>query len=619
MSMNTSMIKLPKIFSDGMVLGKTAKVWGWASPSQIVTASFLGKNYEATADETGRFTFTFTAEQFGGGHTLTIGDTVINDVHIGRVWFCGGQSNMEGPISRTRLSLGEYVVDDPRIRIFQAEKGLNFVEPEKDVNGKWNTATGDFLDNMYAVPYFFARSILESLPDDNAPIGLVCTPSGGTPMEGWLPEEIVSDFPDIHKTLKPLQEPNFVEKTTAEKDKPIQEWHKKLRENDKGLAENWQSPDYDDSNWQSRALLDPTGSPKHGVVWLRRKFVFPKVDGAVILNLGRFENSVTVYINGKEVINIGYSYPPCRCKIPAGLLREGENTIAVRIVGDGGNPIAIAGKEYALLHGSGRVNFLLGNWKWRVGAELEQCPSGVWFYGYPCGVYNFMLAPLLGYSVDGLLWYQGESNTGNPKPFKELFTAFVKHMRKHFGEDLPVIFTQLPNYIDPNNFVRAGGVGDPGENWAALRERQRQCLDIPNTAMAVTIDCGDYNDLHPTDKKTVGDRLALHARRLVYNENIVSDGPIVERVEFNKKEEKIIVHFKHKEGLWAKGGHPILRIEDHDDSIHNRHAAIINETLVADARGLRPSFVSFGWADCPSVVVYNAYCIPASPFEEEVK
>jgi sialate O-acetylesterase len=611
------MIRLPSVFSDGAVLSKEAKVWGWAEPRQFVMASFLEKNYETITDDAGRFEFTFMSENFGGPFDLVIEDTTIS-VYIGRVWFCGGQSNMEGPISRTRMSLGEYVIDDPRIRIFQAEKGHKFDGPAQDVGGKWNTATGDFLDNMYAVPYFFARNLLASLPEDDVPIGLVCTPSGGTSLEGWLPEEIVKNHPEIHEKLPPLKAPGFIERVTEEAEGNVQAWYKDLHERDRGISENWRSPDFDDSDWEQCVLLDTTYLPKYGSVWYRKKFKLPKIAGEALLNLGRFENSVTVYINGKEVVNIGYSYPPCRCKISEGVLVEGENTIAIRVVGGGDTIKVIPGKEYALLFDGQRVNFLDGKWRRNVGAEKEKCPPGAWFYSHPCGVYNFMLAPLLGYSVDGFLWYQGESNTGHPHNYKMLFTEFVTHIRKFFGKQMPVLFTQVANCVDPYSYGMVGGFGAPGGYWAILREQQRQCLQIPNTAMAVTIDCGEWNDLHPTDKKTVGDRLALHARRMVYDEDIVSCGPAVDRVEFDPRDEKLTVHFLNKEGLWAKGGHPLLYVMDKDQSVHSVYATLRNETLEAICGGLIPVVVRFAWADCPSVPVYNAYGLPASPFEEVI-
>lgn len=622
-----SQVKLPSIFSDGMVIGKSAKIWGEARANQGVTAEFCGKKYDAVSDKTGRFEFTIQSEEFGGPFELKVEDTIISDVHVGRVWLCGGQSNMEGPLSRTRLSLGEFIKDDPRIRVFQAEKGLNFERPQKDVNGTWNSATGDFLNHMFAVPYFFARNLLSegASPEialDDVKIGLVCIAAGGTSIEGFLPEKIVREHPEIYEKLLTMKRMDYVKNATMESENAVNSWYDELSENDKGFAEDWKNPNLDDSDWQSRVLLDPTGSPRFGSVWLRRKFNLDSTDGEFILDFGRLENSVTIYINGNEVTNIGYMYPPCCCAVPNELLMVGENTLTVRIVGDTHTPRVVPGKDYMLLTPGGRVDFTIGKWKWRVGAKAKKCPESAFFYSNPCGVYNYMLAPLLGYSAEGMIWYQGESNTGTPHSYKTLFTAFVQHIRRYFGE-IPVIFTQIANYIDPHSYPHVGGFGAPGGYWAILREQQRQCLQIPNTAMAVAIDCGEYNDLHPADKKSVGDRLALHARRLVYGEDIVADGPTVERVEYNPVDTKITVHFNSAEGLWAKGGHPTMLVVFKDGSCHSIFCAIRGNTMespVGSPTGtLIPRAVRFCWADCPAVPVYNAYGLPASPFEEVIK
>ena len=599
-----SKLKLPAFFSNGMIIGKKARIWGWGEPGQTVNAMFLCKKYETVCDPNGRFDIEVTANEFGGPHTMLIGDKAIQDVYVGRVWLCGGQSNMETPISRTRVLLDKYIVDDSRIRAFQVEKGLRFDEPATDVNGEWRTATDDVLDQFYAVPYFFARQLLE---DDPTPIGLLCAPAGGTPIQGWLPEDIVKNYPEYYEELLPVKTPEYIEQAAAEGNERVQAWHSELHAGDIGFAQGWQSFNYDDSGWENRMLLDTTGLPQHGAVWYRKHINLPKIEGDATLNLGRVINNVKVYVNGQQVCSVDYMYPPCVCKLPESLLKKGENVIAVRVVGDSNSPSFVPGKEYSLTYAGGKVD-LSGMWKYRVGKEMPKCPPGVWFYGRPCGVYNHMLAPLLGYSVDGMIWYQGESNTGRPQIYKTLFTEFVNHMREHFSKDLSIIFTQLANLAEPGNM--------PGENWAMLREQQRQCLAIPNTAMTVTIDCGEWNDLHPIDKKSVGERLALCARRLVYEQDIISDGPIATHAAY--QDGVMTISFDHGTGLWAKGGFPIIDVVDAAGHVHRFYAAPQNEKLVARIGDVKPTNVRFGWADSPAVNLYNAYNLPASPFELKI-
>jgi len=221
-------------------------------------------------------------------------------------------------------------------------------------------------------------------------------------------------------------------------------------------------------------------------------------------------------------------------------------------------------------------------------------------YRIPGGTYNYMLAPLLRYSIDGMIWYQGESNTYLPENYKGLFEQFVILIREHFGTNLPIIFTQLANYIDTNG---------NGENWAALREQQRQCMEIPHTAMAVTIDCGEYNDLHPQDKKTVGERLALCAQ-----EEYPSPTP----VKVTVKGGMLSISFDHGEGLWAKNGRPMVEVfaEGKWAWLYAEVSANMLWVKLGDLQN--PEKVRFGWTDCPPVILYNAHNLPASPFVLEI-
>jgi sialate O-acetylesterase len=598
------MITLPSFFSDGMVMGLTARIWGWAEPGERVEVSLSDKRYETVANPDGRFDAVIESGGYGGPHTMKIGEREIRDVYIGRVWLCGGQSNMETPLGRTRPLLEGFIADDGRIRIFQGEKGLRFDGPARDVKGEWRTAEGKALDDVYAVPYFFARALLEK---DPSPIGLIAIPAGGTPIEGWLPEELIRDYPALHASLLECRQPGYMDEAVKTGNERVGRWHEQLNAGDVGLAEGWHSPDYDDGLWESKMLLDPSGNPEHGSVWYRKKFTLPEAVKTATLYLGRVENCVKVYVNGQWVNSVDYMYPPCVCDLPEGLLKAGENLIAVQVVGDSLPPSFVPDKRYEIIYGGNRVE-LNCYWKYRVGKAMQRLEPGPWFYNRPCGVYNTLLAPVLGYPADGLIWYQGESNTGNPSIYKTLFTRFAEHIRLHFGAGLPILFTQLANYIDPNG---------TGENWAALREQQRLCLSLSHTAMAVAIDCGEWNDLHPLDKKTVGHRLALNARRLVYREDIVSDGPTATRA-LNENGE-LVIFFDHAKGLWAKNGRPLIEAVDTHGNIRHFAAAIKGETLTARIGDFPVEKIRFGWSDNPPIPLYNAHNLPASPFEINVQ
>ena len=592
------MIKLPAIFSDGMVLSKEARVWGWAEPGTQIIVKFICRQYEAVTGPDGRFQVTIISQEYGGPHNLIIGDKTIKDVHIGKVWLCGGQSNMEQPLSRARPLLDPHIRDNPNIRAFHAEKGMRFDGPSQDVKGCWQTATGEFLNSTFAVPYFFA----EALPFHQTPIGLINVAAGGTPIEAWLPEEIIHTFPDLAARLAPYKQPGFVQNQEQSESTRVQEWHQTLQAKDIGLVEDWHLPNYNHRHWEDKMLLD-TNALDYGVVWYRKDITLPHdIDGPISLNLGCVVNSVKVYVNGELVATVDYQYPPCRCILPEGLLKPGINVMALRVVGSSSKPYFVPGKRHELTHKNGSIS-LKGPWKSRQACAMPRLEPAKWLYNIPTCTYNYMLAPVLGYDVDGMIWYQGESNTGDPQDYKAMFCAFVRHLRKHYKYDLPVISTQLANYVSPS---------DTGEGWALVRDQQRQCLEIPNTAMAVAIDCGEWNDLHPQDKKTVGQRLALWARRLAYSEDIASSGPAAKAAEICNG--TLSISFDYGEGLWAKNGRPMVEVLDSKGMPHHFYAKIEDETLTAQVGGVDAKQVRFGWTDCPAVVLYNAYDLPASPF-----
>ncbi|MCL2363519.1 MAG: sialate O-acetylesterase [Defluviitaleaceae bacterium] len=601
------MVTLPSIFSNGMVVGKKARIWGTANAGHPLTVRFAGKDYTIAADANGRFVCEMENDFYGGPHELIVGNHTIHDVYIGRVWLCGGQSNMETPLRRTRPLLDACIKDDTRIRAFTAAKNFDFNQPAADAAGSWHIATGDFLDNLFAVPYFFAREILDTLRDD-VPVGLLCVAAGGTPIEGWLPEEIVRDFPALYEKLETVRAPGYMERLSDEAVSAQAQWYAQLNEADELLDVTCGD---DADGWHARALLDDTDLP-HGAIWYRKKIVLPTAPvGASRLSLGRAQDSVKVRINGAEVISVDYQYPPCAGTVPEGLLRTGENEIHVRVVGSGQIPRFIPGKQYALTYtdtaGAAHRIALDGEWQCRISAEMPPIAASPWFYGYPCGVYNYMLAPVLGYaggySVDGVIFYQGESNTGRPAEYAALFARFVAHLRDCLG-DVPVIFTQLANYIDPMS---------TGENWAQLREQQRQCLQIPNTAMAIAIDCGEYNDLHPQDKQTVGKRLARHALNMAYSLDLPAQGPTISHA--TRDDNAITLHFNHARGLWAKNGRPQIELVTAQGTTHHEHAVIAGQTLVVTIDPANIKKIRFGWTDNPPVTLYNAHNLPASPFE----
>ncbi len=259
---------------------------------------------------------------------------------------------------------------------------------------------------------------------------------------------------------------------------------------------------------------------------------------------------------------------------------------------------------------------LKGTWQYKVGEvyEPKSFEGGFAFsaQNQPTALYNAMIAPLINQKIKGFLWYQGESNAGNPEPYKKFLPALINDWRmKWQDENLPFLYVQLANFMDVDYL--------PTESqWAELRYAQLLALSVPNTAMAVTIDLGEWNDIHPLNKKEVGERLALGAFKLAYHQNIVYSGPIYESNE--KQGNKIIISFTDTgSGLITNDGEELRRFEiaGSDGKFVWADAKIVgNSVEVWNDEIENPVKVRYAWCDNPrDANLYNKEGLPASPFE----
>ena len=358
----------------------------------------------------------------------------------------------------------------------------------------------------------------------------------------------------------------------------------------------------------------PLGSV-NGVVWFRKDVDLPASMGTqpAKLNLGRIVDADEAFVNGVLVGTTSYQYPPRWYEIPSGLLKEGKNTIVVRVVSNIGKGGFVLDKPYELVC-SGQTIALKGPWRYRLGATMEPLASQTFIRWKPLGLYNAMLAPLQKYSIKGVIWYQGESNAARPIQYRELLPAMVRDWRKHWNQgDFPFLLVQLPNYMERKP--------EPSEsNWALLREAQLKTLSLPQTGMAVTIDIGEWNDVHPLNKKDVGTRLVLAAQSVAYGEaSVVSSGPIYESMKIDG--EKIIVSFRHTgSGLVARGGElRSFAIAGVDKRFVWAKARIENNRVMVWSEQVQnPVAVRYAWADNPAGAnLYNEEGLPASPFRTD--
>jgi sialate O-acetylesterase len=620
-----SQVRLPRLISDGMVLQRESKIniWGWASPSEKITVSFAGKRRKTTATAEGRWSVEFPEMKAGGPYNMTIAgknNLEVKDILIGDVWLCAGQSNMvhQMDIHDVRYAKDIATANYPEIRHFKIPTQTNLVGPADDLpGGVWQLAVSEEVRPFSAVAYFFARQIYETY---HVPIGLINASVGGTPVEAWISEQGFKEFPDILKTIAQNKDTAYVNGLNRRRPDGGG-GSRSQRTEDKGLAADqpWYAVDFHPENWRTINIPgyweDQGIHALNGVVWYRREIEIPPsmAGKAATLFMGRIVDADKVYINGKEVGHTTYQYPQRRYDVPEGILNAGTNVFVVRVTNFFGKGGFVPDKPYCLFAGSDTVD-LKGYWKYKVGQVfVPRAPSfqGINAQNQPTALYNAMVAPFIRYSVKGILWYQGETNAGRPEEYAPLLQALIRDWRSQFrGPNLPFIYAQLPNFMEVSYL--------PSESdWAVLRESQLKALSLPNTAMTVNIELGEWNDIHPDNKKDVGERMALAARKLAYKEDVIYSGPLYK--DFRVEGNKIIVTFTHVDGgLTTDDGQAPseFAIAGEDGKFVWADARIEGDEVIVWSDDVpNPKHVRYAWADNPdNPNLYNQAGLPASPF-----
>lgn len=497
-------VQLSRLLSDGMVLQRNSRVKLWGTADEPITVTFLEKEYHAIPDAVGCWTVAISDLPPGGPYTLDINDIVLRDVYVGDVFLCSGQSNMQFPMRRVKYMYPEEMQNpNPNIRQFTVPQRYDFHTPQSELEGGcWTSASPETIEEFSAVGYFFAKRLYERY---HVPVGLILAAIGGTPIHAWMSRESLHGFPELIREADHCAEDDYVARVQAQDAENTGHFFGGIDKADPGLLEKWYSPDYNDSGWEEQQLLTPWAGT--GSIWLRKTVEIPKelAGKQATLFLGTVTDWDMVYVNGETVGSTTYRYPPREYAVPS--LPNGHCVITVRVISrDGGR--FTPGKQYLLSTDAGSFN-LNGGWRFRRGGQGAPWEPETAFHYKPTGLYNGMIAPLTKYAVRAALWYQGESDAGNPSQYAEKFEALVRSWRAEWGCDLPFLFVELPHW-------------EGGPDWDLLRCQQWLSLVIPNTAMAAAFDLGEHNDLHPQNKQTVGDRLARCAMRVVYGEKMMN-------------------------------------------------------------------------------------------------
>lgn len=619
-------LQMSSFFSEGMVLQRSSQVplWGYAEAGAEVKVDWRGQAYAAHAEANGRWQVELPTGSAGGPYTLSIRSgsdyKQIEEVWVGEVWLCSGQSNMELPMRRVAPRYPEEMAgtNNPGLRYFEVPKTYRFEGPDSLLQGgQWQKVDAQSIGEIAAVPYFFAAALYRHY---QVPIGLINASLGGSPVEAWMSEEALRPFPKHHQELKEYQQAGKIDAIEAENRFNRDDWYRRVNREDPGLqnAAAWHTGQGDD--WTSFEVPGywsaPEGGLPNGSAWFRRSLVLPADFDAsqpAELNLGRIVDADSVWVNGHFVGTTGYQYPPRWYEVPAGVLQAGQNTLVVRIINESGRGGFVADKSYYLLAGGDTLS-LQGNWQWRRGAQLPPKKGEIFVRWKPGGLYNAMIAPLLPYRFKGVIWYQGESNVSAAEEYYELFPAMIKDWRSAWDEpDFPFLFVQLANLNAP--------CAEPCESgMARLRDAQASALALPNTAMAVAYDVGEWNDIHPLNKRDVSERLALGARKVAYKEDVLHSGPTLQKVA-RKKNRLVLTYSCVGEQLLAKDGRPGgFALAGADGVFVNARAEIRGKKVHVWAPGIEaPRYLRYAWADNPDKAnLYNSEQLPALPFSIEL-
>jgi len=643
-------VTVSPIFSDHMVLQKASKVpiWGNAEPGEKVTVSLNGLSAGATTTYDKQWKVVLNLEDFGPGPFEMViqgkNQIHIEDVLIGQVWLASGQSNMTLQMQSTSIEPDFFAKSkNPMLREFTVERTA-CLEPSDTYKGRWNVAGPNTTAYFSAVAYYFGLTLQREL---NVPIGIVHASWGGTPCEAWIRQQAIDQIPGIAERraeqLKDLTEfPAKKEAFVA----TLASWLKTNNRED--MSSNVEKTLNSTDNWKSLRLPDDlqTQIATPGVVWLRQKVDVPaeNVGRSISIEMDLHDTYETIYWNGKEIDRITPSMFPLSKhdhSIPASDVRVGENDLAIRLY----SPIRAPRMKVAPM-----ILKKQNSAGWQIAVEKifptltdemeKSVPVSLPKPTEPSNIasmlYNGMIHPLLPFAIRGVIWYQGESNTLRAAQYATTFPLMIEDWRTQWSQgSFPFYFCQLAsNHAKMPNPVES--------SWAELRESQSKALNLPNTGEAVLVDIGEANNIHPRNKRDVGERLAKIALAKDYGRDIAYSGPVFKSLEI--RDGKVSLKFDHTDGglvarplpatydLNSEKSETAPTVRNSPDSElegfaicgadqkwtwANAEIRSGDTVVVWSDKVPEPVAVRYGWADNPTSNLFNGAGLPASPFRTD--
>jgi sialate O-acetylesterase len=611
-----SEVVLPTLFTDGMVIQRDVaiSVWGKGIPGENVRASLAGSIGSAGVESDSTWIIKLPKSESGGPFVLQVNAQLVEDVYIGDVWLAGGQSNMEWSLKADVIGAAQEFAagGNPMIRFFKVPKKYSAIPQSTLDGGLWKVADKENLPEFSAVAWFFAK---RNNSEKKVAVGIIESNWGGSPAEGWTDVEILAakeqSYQAEAKDILGNREKWEKENLTNEKNRELRDLM--VAKPDSITAQQVSSLGYNDTQWRSINL--PAENPMQHIAWLRKKFRLNTADD-VTLHIPDINQMAFIYLNGEQVYYKDWGNSMGDILLPKKLLLSGANVLTLRIVNTWNNQPALGTKGEMYLLQNGKKITLEGNWNYSNSIVEPQLPKVAFYAFRPGMMYNSMILPLIKYPIKGVIWYQGESNAGRHEEYNDLFSTMITNWRSVWKiGDFPFLFVQLANFMQREEV-------QPESNWAFLREAQTKTLELPNTGMAVIIDIGEAADIHPKNKKDVGERLWLQAREVAYGEKLIASGPRFE--SFSREGNTLKIKFsaigdtlKINEGTAVHGF--ILGDSRGDFSIANATLGGDSTVEITLPENMTGGEVRYAWADNPAVNLVNKIDLPAEPFRFSFK
>lgn len=624
----SAQVRLARLFSDHVVLQrqKPIPVWGWAKANETVNVSLANQTKTIKADGNGKFTVEFapmeaTGEPIELKVSAASGNVSVKDVLIGEVWLCSGQSNMEWTVKQSDNFTAEKADSDyPQIRHFFVEHVVEPV-PQADLkSGTWKASSPETVGDFTAVGFFFAREIYKKL---KIPVGLVHSSWGGSQVESWISKEgmLASDalksyaqnLPNDWVGFDAILERNVKRATIGNADA-----NPSVADEKKYL-----SADFDISKW---VTTDPIGQWDWKGIWswrgngfFARDVEIPAhfVNQETVLGLAESNSYNEIYINGTQVF-FGITKGKREIKLPQNAWKTGKNRLVVkmnRAIEPEWFGLGFQGSANDVFVKTANEKIPLGDRNWKLMPSFAE-PHSYAHSSNNAGtiIYNGMIAPVIPFSMRGVLWYQGETNAGRSYQYRKTFPLLIEDWRKKWNDEFYFFFVQLSSF-------GANQDSNTGSGWAELREAQTMTLSLPKTGMAVTTDIGNANDIHPTNKQDVGKRLASNALKQTYGIEMPYSSPMYDSVKFENG--KAIISFKFAyDGLKVKDKFGYVRgfeIAGADKKFYYAKAEIEGDKVSVFSENVKnPVAVRYAWSDAPiDANLFNSAGFPASPFRTD--